>query len=470
MLFRSNAATQQASIIALQSNAGIQADAIAGANASIVTANTAMKSYVDAVTTAWTANAASQDTQITNLWANAGAQATSISTLQGQVYANTNVASYLGNYNGSINFVASPAIISGVGSVTTANLISGGFFWSNGAPFTSSNYGNTQVAAYLIANPQAGTYSNTNVAAYLTASPVSSLKNGSYSFTLQPQGYLTVPTSQYGTAQMFSTAGVSLLIGTLDSGNYWQFKTGGIIQFPDNSQQTTAYPGTGPLTAANAQISTLQANIGSYYIWANANVAGLYNSITGANSTISQFQANVGSFYTWANSNFGTSSYGNTQVAQYLPVYTGNSSATRLQTTSSVDFMYGGYPYFAWQITDSNTLKLRVNISTGDVNTDLISITRQSPQVVNVFATLSANSISSIGTATVANVITTNGVFWANGVAYSSGGGTYGNTDVAAYLTTTTVPFANSVSVTAVTNSQIYYVAFGNVEIGRAHV
>ena len=41
-------------------------------------------------------------------------------------------------------------------------------------------------------------------------------------------------------------------------------------------------------------------------------------------------------------------------------------------------------------------------------------------------------------TANLGNVITTGGVFWANGVAYSSGGGTYGNTQVAAYLPTYT--------------------------------
>jgi len=36
----------------------------------------------------------------------------------------------------------------------------------------------------------------------------------------------------------------------------------------------------------------------------------------------------------------------------------------------------------------------------------------------------------------VSRVTTTNGVFWANGVAFSTGGSTYGNTEVAAYLLT----------------------------------
>lgn len=71
------------------------------------------------------------------------------------------------------------------GNATIGNVISSGFFWSNGAPFASSNYGNTQVAAYLTGNVTVGNvaatgyyfangapfassnYSNSNVAAYL---------------------------------------------------------------------------------------------------------------------------------------------------------------------------------------------------------------------------------------------------------------------------------------------------------------
>jgi hypothetical protein len=62
---------------------------VTAANSAIVTANTAMKGYVDAVSTAWTANAATQQGQI--------------ATLQTQVYTNANVASYLPTYSGNIS-------------------------------------------------------------------------------------------------------------------------------------------------------------------------------------------------------------------------------------------------------------------------------------------------------------------------------------------------------------------------------
>jgi hypothetical protein len=120
---------------------------INAANAVIVTANTSLKSYVDtqdnAITTAWTANAATQaasiraldanlgtaTTNITTLFSNAATQATSINTInanlgtattsittlfsnagsqQTQINslatgANANVAAYLPTYSGSLN-------------------------------------------------------------------------------------------------------------------------------------------------------------------------------------------------------------------------------------------------------------------------------------------------------------------------------------------------------------------------------
>ena len=120
-----NAATQQAQINAINAN-------VSAANGAITTANTGMKSYVDAVTTAWTANAASQATDINGLranitaanvtigavitsWtANAATQGAAIATLQSQVYTNTNAASYLaGNVTIGNLTVASDGVVLG---------------------------------------------------------------------------------------------------------------------------------------------------------------------------------------------------------------------------------------------------------------------------------------------------------------------------------------------------------------------
>jgi hypothetical protein len=102
---------------------GINAN-VTAANAAIVTANTAMKSYVDAANAALTSNAAAQANQI------AAANAAIVT-------ANTAMKSYVDTQIASI-------------------------------PGGGSTYSDSNVAAYLVANPQPGTYSNTNVAAYLT--------------------------------------------------------------------------------------------------------------------------------------------------------------------------------------------------------------------------------------------------------------------------------------------------------------
>lgn len=59
-------------------------------------------------------------TNVTNLAQAAYNYANTISTTSN--YSNENVAIYLANYDGSINFTASPAIISGVGTLSTAEL------------------------------------------------------------------------------------------------------------------------------------------------------------------------------------------------------------------------------------------------------------------------------------------------------------------------------------------------------------
>ena len=101
-----------------------------------------------------------------------------VSTTGGELTANA-----IGNSSNSAVASATTTFgnIVASGNITTANLIANsnvvankittttGFFWSNGTAFASSTYGNTEVAAYLVANPQGSTYSNANVAGYLTS-------------------------------------------------------------------------------------------------------------------------------------------------------------------------------------------------------------------------------------------------------------------------------------------------------------
>jgi hypothetical protein len=96
----------------------------------------------------------------------------------------------------------------------------------------------------------------------------------------------------------------------------------------------------------NSTITGIQANIGAYQTYANANIGsasagndtinaniGAYQTYTNANigttrTNLNTLDANVGAFHTYANLHFSDSNYGNTQVAEYLPVYSGTIGGT----------------------------------------------------------------------------------------------------------------------------------------------
>jgi hypothetical protein len=91
--------------------------------------------------------------QIDTIFANNYAYANGVSILDGVggSYGNTEVAQYLTNYDGDINFTSSVAIISNVDVITVLDSIrSPAYQFSNGVSILSGlGYGNTEVATYL---------------------------------------------------------------------------------------------------------------------------------------------------------------------------------------------------------------------------------------------------------------------------------------------------------------------------------
>jgi hypothetical protein len=85
----------------------------------------------------------------------------------------------------------------------------------------------------------------------------------------------------------------------------------------------TFNPSTGNLRTFAAAVDTtliinntgdVSANLGSYQVFANANVSSLQNQITGANTNIQTTSANLGSFQTYANTKIGTNTNSNLVV------------------------------------------------------------------------------------------------------------------------------------------------------------
>lgn len=139
-------------------------NSITGANAAIVTANTALKGYVDtqdsAITAAWTANAATQQGLI--------------ATLQTQVYTNSNVAAYLPSYASSVTSLSITSSSSSTSTSTGALQVTGGvgiagnvyadalytttgLKWAgNGTPFSSAGGATFTTSATVPASPDIG--------------------------------------------------------------------------------------------------------------------------------------------------------------------------------------------------------------------------------------------------------------------------------------------------------------------------
>jgi tetrahydromethanopterin S-methyltransferase subunit H len=237
-----NAAAQAGLITTLQSNAGTQSDAIAGANAAIVTANTAMKSYVDAVTTAWTANAGAQANSL--LGANAAI-----------VTANTALKGYVDTQLSTLTNGASTAL---------DTLLEIGTALGNNANFSAT------MVTWLGNITANATAANTNISA------------------LQ---------ANLGATQIWANANIASIRANLGATQIWA--NANIASITANLGATQIW--------ANANIASINANLGGYYTWANANVAGLYNSMLGANANAVAQQTQITSLVTNANAN--TSAY-----------------------------------------------------------------------------------------------------------------------------------------------------------------
>jgi hypothetical protein len=109
-------------------------------------------SNISAVSVAWTANAVTQDTAINSLRANITASNVAISTLQTQVYANTNVATYLPTYLPTYS-----------GNISATNIASNSYRYANGVSILTG-IGGTYSNANVIANLQNLTTSITTTA------------------------------------------------------------------------------------------------------------------------------------------------------------------------------------------------------------------------------------------------------------------------------------------------------------------
>ena len=244
-----------------------------------------------------------------------------------------------------------------VGNITAATGITANYFYGNGSQLTGivSNYGNVQAAALID--------SGTIPAAFTT---LNTTGQNIFSGNLSVQGVGTIGSSAIA---LYVSSGDAKIVGTTQAGNlitgngvFWSNGVSYLADLYANAatQQTainTINANLGAFeTYANANIgtlytrlNTLDANVGAYEIANNANVGTIYTHLNTldanvgayeiatnanlgayqiyANTQISTINANLGAFETYANATFGTSTFGNANVFQFLYANTGITSS-----------------------------------------------------------------------------------------------------------------------------------------------
>ena len=218
---------------------------------------------------------------------------TTFTTSSGQAYSNIAPAGYANLTIGSLLLVTG-SILGIQGDITAGNLIANtgvyasGFFYSNGTAFVSSSYGNSQVAAYLPTYTGSLAASSDIVTLYANAGTQATSINGI--------------NANIGAYQLYANAN----IGTA---------TTSISTLQAN------------ISAANTAIQTLNANIGALLVNApgaldtlaeidaalgnNANfssvmvtwLGNISSNVTSANTNINSINANLGAYQTYANAN-----------------------------------------------------------------------------------------------------------------------------------------------------------------------
>lgn len=369
--------------------------------------------------------------------------------VQAGTYTNANVAAFLPTYDGNIGQPAQ-----------RPSYVYSSFFVGDGSQLTNlpntSTYGNANVAVFLPTNtsnvaatyflgdgsqltnlPIPGVYGNANVAAYL----LTSTGNISAGYFLGDGSKLTNLPSTYGNSNV--AAYLPTYTGTLDN---------------------------------SSTVVTLFANAASQAL----DITTLYNAIAiannnqiAANITISNLDANVGAFETYANATFGTSNYGNANVAAYLPTYSGtldNSStivnlvanaATQATAINTINANLGVatnnittlFSNAATQATAINTIDANLGVATNNITTLFSNAATQQTQI----DTLNAN----VGTLFLGNASTNANLGAFQTYANTTfGTSSYSNVQVAAFLPTYTGNIGNL----AITTGK-RWIYSGNVEM-----
>ena len=413
-------------------NTQVQANAMVssgGGGSTYGNANVAayLASNTDPTISTLNANSAVQATSINTINANLGAfQTYANATFGTSSYGNTQATALLANF--------------GTNAISTSGNITGGFFVGNAAALdqttgaATGTYGSDTTIPTIVVDAKGritqittnaisggGSYGNSNVAAYLASNTDATISNLNANAAVQ-----------------------AVAINSIDA-NLGAYQTYGNVTFSTvanaASQQTQIDTNT-------TGIATINANLGAYQTYGNVTFSTVANAasqqtqidgITNGTTTLANVKSTGG--YFWANglaySTGSGGTYGNTQVAAFLPVYGGPLLANVITATSGSDLT----------LQAALTKDIRILAASGGASDIFITTTDGE---ITIDAASSGGYAATIKSGALINLlapnVTTNGQFtstggyyWANGTPYlGNGGPSYGNANVASFLPTYT--------------------------------
>ena len=372
-----NVTAANSAITTLTSNAATQANLITTVNSNVTAANSAITTINANVTAANSAiatlssNAASQASDIVILYSNAGVQANSITALNNSV---VNLAGEIAQIQAGTGFATTQQIQAANSSISTLNA-------------------NLNAANLNISTLQSNTgtiASNVNILFTNAASQASDITTLYSNAATQASNLATLTTNAASQASdittLYSNAATQANLIALLNSNV----SGANSAIVTANSAVTAY--------ANSLNNAMTANINA----ANANLGSLTGRVTVVEGNIVSINNTLIGVIN------GAFSYGNANVATYLPQYTGNLTAGN--------------------ITVNGNLFVTGNITT--LNYETINNTEY------------ANSIIASGNITASGNVGAS-FYTGNGYYLTGLASTYGNTQVSAYYVANTVATSN---------------------------
>jgi hypothetical protein len=330
---------------------------------------------------------------------------TSFTSNSGATYSNISPSGYANLTIGSLLLVTG-SILGIEGDLTAGNLVantgiySPAYFYANGAPFVSSNYGNATVEAYLTTstgNIQAGnliTVSGvywSNGAAYSSGATVNpGIYTGVTTVSTSPTLVDTIPVTGNTLVKWTTTSN-----DTINS----RFRSGTIESINDGTDVT--YTEYGVLKSnASYNVATFTSNIssGNINLWAtgdSASVSVAFERTVLGTSTLTGY-LNVGPQGSQGEQGTSGSSYSDSDVAAYLPT---DTTITTIQ--SSVTGANAAI------VTANTALK---NYTDTAISTAINNLIDSAPGTLNTLGEIAANIASgtSAAGAIVVSITSTN--------------------------------------------------------------